>query len=239
MKDAVRGNFDESVTAYDAYERRTRRFSSLARLLWAEMRRRSERSLDTVLDAGAGSGASTGVLEGGASTLVALDISRGMLQANDAGTGVQGDLDSLPLVGGSLDAIAYTASLFLVPEPELAIREAARVLRPGGVVGAVVPVGWFDDDGRDVFASLGRESRSPADPDDVIGAVSEAFDTVEGTWRFASTADDIRLFHTIPALGARLYPRATTEDRARNVRDLLEPVDGTYEERWRWVVGSS
>lgn len=239
MKDAVRGNFDESVPSYDAYERRTRRFSTLARLLWAEMRRRSERPLDTVLDAGAGTGASTWVLEDRSSRVVALDISREMLRANDTGGCVQGDLDSLPFPDGSLDAVAYTASLFLLPDPGRAIREASRVLRPGGVVGAVAPLGWFDDDGRDVFTSLGRESRSPTEPDDVTGAVSAAFEAFGGTWRFASTADDIRLFHSIPALGARLYPRASTEERTRKVRDLLEPVEGTYEERWRWVVGST
>lgn len=239
MKDVVRGNFDESVSAYDAYERRTRRFSTLARLLWAEMSRQSERSLNTVLDAGAGTGASTWVLEDGSSTLVALDISREMLRANDAGGRVQGDLDSLPFLDASFDAIAYTASLFLVPDPGRAIREASRVLRSGGVVGAVVPDGWFDDDGRDVFRELGRESRSPTDPEDVTGAVSAEFEAVGGTWQFASTAGDIRLFHSIPALGARLYPRASTEERARKVRHLLEPVEGTYEERWRWVVGST
>lgn len=236
MKDAVRANFDESVAAYDAYESRTRRFSTLARLLWAEMRRKSVGSLDTVLDAGAGTGASTDVLEEGTTTLVALDISREMLRANETEARVQGDLDSLPFREGSLDAVAYTASLFLVPDPARAIREASRVLRSGGVVGAVAPVGWFDD-GRDVFASLGRESRSPADPEDVTGTVSAEFETVEGAWRFASTAGDIRLFHSIPALGARLYPRTAPEDRARKARDLLEPVEGTFEERWRWVVG--
>lgn len=30
MKAAIRANFDESVTAYDAYERRTNRFTTLA-----------------------------------------------------------------------------------------------------------------------------------------------------------------------------------------------------------------
>ena len=237
LKEAVRENFDASVPAYEAYERRTGRFGALARLLLAEMRAAADRPLGTLLDAGAGSGISTAVLAESGSRTVALDLSRGMLRANDAGAPVQGDLDRLPFPGDSFDGVAFTASLFLVPDPAVAVREARRVCRPGGVVGAVAPLGWVDAKGVDVFEALDRDSRSPAGADEVAAPLAREFATETGTWRFAATAGDLELFHAIPAMAARLYPGEPPAERVRRATDLVGAVEGTVEERWRWVVG--
>lgn len=237
LKDAVRSNFDASVSAYEAYERRTGRFGSLARLLLAEMTTRADGPLDTVLDAGAGTGISTRILAGSGARTVALDISRGMLRANDAPDRVQGDFDRLPFPENAFDAVAFTASLFLVSEPAVAVREARRVCRPGGVVGAVAPLGWVDADGTDVFESLERDSRSPAGTDEVARAVASEFATETGTWRFASTAEDLVQFHAIPAMAARLFPADPPEERIRKATDLVGSLEGTVEQRWRWIVG--
>jgi cyclopropane-fatty-acyl-phospholipid synthase len=236
MKEAVRTNFDDSVAAYDAYERRTNRFTTLARLLWAEMRERAD-DVQTVLDAGAGTGVSTRVFAEHAPRTVALDLSREMLGQIRDGDPVQGDFDALPVADASVDAVAFTASLFLTPEPEAAAREAARVLRSGGVVGAVAPLGWVRADGSDVFADLDRESRSPADAGSVEAALDDAFAVETGVWRFATTAEDVRQFHAIPAMAARLYPRLSPEERVEMARDLLADLSGTVEQRWRWIVG--
>lgn len=237
LKDAVRANFDASVSAYEAYERRTGRFGSLARLLLAEMTARADGPLDAVLDAGAGTGISTAVLADSGARTVALDISREMLRANDAPDRVQGDVDRLPFPGNAFDAVAFTASLFLVSDPAVAVREARRVCRPGGVVGAVAPLGWVDEDGTDVFESLERDSRSPTGSDEVARAVASEFAVETGTWRFASTAEDLVDFHAIPAMAARLYPTDPPEERIRKATDLVGSLEGTVEQRWRWVVG--
>lgn len=237
MKDIIRGNFDASVSAYDAYERRTGRFEALARLLHAEMATRLDGPLETVLDAGAGSGASTRALADSTARPVALDISREMLSAVESFPRVQGDFDHLPFADGVFDGVAFTASLFLAPDPAVAVGEAARVLRPGGVVGAVAPLGWDTADGTDVFDGLDRESRSPTGTGEVEAALADAFDVTAGTWRFATTADDLRLFHAIPAMAARLYPKYAPEERVELAHDLLATVEGTLEQRWRWVVG--
>ena len=238
LKDAIRQNFDLSADAYDAYEARTGRFRTLARLLQSEMDRLSETPPDRLLDAGAGTGASTRVLAERAESVVALDASREMLRANDAPARLQGDFDHLPLGEDTVDAVAFTASLFLVPDPSVAAREARRVCRDGGVVGAVAPLGWVDADGRDVFATLDRDSRSPVGADAVETALGDAFDALEtGTWRFATTAADVAQFHCIPAMAARLYPKSSPEERVRKAGTLLDTLEGTFEQRWRWVVG--
>ncbi|AQL44784.1 cyclopropane-fatty-acyl-phospholipid synthase (plasmid) [Halorientalis sp. IM1011] len=237
MKDVVRRNFDASVDAYSTYERRTNRFTALAQLLAAEMRARTDGGFGTVLDAGAGTGVSTRVVAEMATDTIALDISREMMAEIESPTRLQADFDQLPLVDRSVDGVAFTASLFLVPDPEPAVREAARVLRSGGVVGAVAPLGWVRPDGKDVFEGLDRESRSPAGATEVRDALADAFAITTGTWRFSTTAANLRLFHAIPAMAARLYPNLDTEERVAKARELLDSLDGTFEQRWRWIVG--
>lgn len=237
MKDVIRTNFNDSVSAYVTYERRTGRFTALSRLLATEMEGRTDDPFAFVLDAGAGTGVSTRVFADRAQRTVALDISREMLRELESAPRVEADFDHLPFVDTSFDGVAFTASLFLVPEPAVAAREAARVLRPGGVVGAVAPLGWVDADGEDVFAALERESRSPTRTDEVESALADAFDVTTGTWRFATTAADVRRFHAIPAMAARLYPNLATEERVAKARDLLDGLEGTVEQRWRWIVG--
>lgn len=236
MKEAIRENFDGSVSAYDAYEAETGQFGTLATRLSRTLRTHHEGPIRRLLDAGAGSGSSAAALEGISDAVVALDLSRSMLARNPCPQRVQGDFDSLPLRCGTFDAVAFTASLFLTPAPETAVAEANRVRTSDGVVGAVAPEGWYIG-GADVFERVGRESRSPAPTSAVIAAFEETFDTVSGVWRFEVTAEQIRRFHSIPAVGARLYPRLPPEERATRVGELFADIEGTGEQRWRWLIG--
>lgn len=234
MKRAVRDNFDLSVQAYQAYEARTGRFEALARRLKRAMVDRGA-SVDRVLDAGAGAGASTAVFAE-AGEVVALDASRGMLAANGAPRRVLGDIERLPLRDACVDAVAFTASLFMVPDPARAVREARRVLRDGGVVGATVPAGWYSG-GEDVFADRRRESRSPQSPAAVREALEAVFPVDRGRWSFDSSAEAVRAFHRIPAGAARLYPTLPPAERQAKADALLADLDGPVEERWQWFVG--
>ena len=73
-------------------------------------------------------------------TLIALDLPGPRLAgvcaaAAAAGaplSGVYADCRSLPFASASLDAILFAYSLEVIPAPEQALAEAARVLRPGG-----------------------------------------------------------------------------------------------------------
>jgi cyclopropane-fatty-acyl-phospholipid synthase len=238
VKEHVRANFDASPAAYETYEARTGRFAALAERLLDLMRERQRGTLDRALDAGAGSGASTRVLEREGYDVVALDISRAMLRANEARNRVQADFDVLPFAARRFDGVAFTASLFLTTTPDRAAREAHRVVRPGGTVGAVAPLGWTTADGRDVFEVVGTEVRSPTATDDVEAALRAAFDVTTGTWTFETTAQDLRLFHAVPAMAARLYPRLDPEQRVERAGRLLADVEGPLRQHWRWFVGA-
>ena len=78
----------------------------------------------------------------------------------------QGDARALPFEDDSIDAAVLTAVLGEIPEPEAALREIARVLRPGGrlVVGELFGDPHFTSPGalkrRAATAGLSLEHRS-------------------------------------------------------------------------------
>jgi ubiquinone/menaquinone biosynthesis C-methylase UbiE len=90
-------------------------------------------------DLGAGTGAVSAALAPVVARVVAVDNSAAMLQAArrrlHGVTNVElrrGDLEDLPIEDGSLDAATLILVLPYVAQPERALREAARVLKPGG-----------------------------------------------------------------------------------------------------------
>jgi ubiquinone/menaquinone biosynthesis C-methylase UbiE len=61
-----------------------------------------------------------------------LDIARSLADALPNVEFVEGDAAALPLANGSFDAVVFHTTLCHVPEPEVALGEAVRVLRRGG-----------------------------------------------------------------------------------------------------------
>jgi ubiquinone/menaquinone biosynthesis C-methylase UbiE/DNA-binding transcriptional ArsR family regulator len=97
--------------------------------------------LGRVLDLGTGTGRMLRLLGPRADSAVGVDRSRDMrivarasvLSDGLANCSVQaGDMHALGFEAASFDLVSIDRALRAVPEPDLAVREAARVLRPGG-----------------------------------------------------------------------------------------------------------
>jgi demethylmenaquinone methyltransferase/2-methoxy-6-polyprenyl-1,4-benzoquinol methylase len=105
----------------------------------AGWRRATREALDpgrgsTVLDVAAGTAVSTVELAAGGVHAIACDFSQGMLRAG-AGRSVPkvaGDAMALPLADESVDGVVISFGLRNVADPRAALREFARVTRPGG-----------------------------------------------------------------------------------------------------------
>lgn len=97
-----------------------------------------------VVDMGAGEGELALLLARFAGRVTAVDQSQAMLKevrskAEAAGLGsvvqvCESDMESLPLADASADAVFLSQALHHAAQPEAAVREAARILRPGGQV---------------------------------------------------------------------------------------------------------
>ncbi|MGD9688232.1 MAG: ArsR/SmtB family transcription factor [Phycisphaerales bacterium] len=96
----------------------------------------------TVADLGCGTGNVSELLAPVVKRVIAVDQSEPMLSAarKRVGSGaknvefVRGDLTALPLADESVDAAICVLVLHHLPEPEAAVREMARIIRPGGVM---------------------------------------------------------------------------------------------------------
>src|SRR4051794_9887259 len=91
---------------------------------------------DTVLDLGAGTGVSTEELARSGAYAVGADLSQGMLRAGHRARPdvplLAGDALALPFADGTFDAVTISFALRNVVDPDAALREMARVTRPGG-----------------------------------------------------------------------------------------------------------
>ena len=131
--------FDGVAKYYD----RTNTIASMGQdKLWRIATRKSLnlRKGERVLDLAAGTGVSTAELSKSGAYAVGADFSIGMLQA---GVGVKAVKESgvpllaadglhLPFKDGAFDAVTISFGLRNIVDPDAALREMARVVRPGG-----------------------------------------------------------------------------------------------------------
>lgn len=117
-----------------------------------------------VLDVPVGGGvALRGLRAGQRVTYLAADIAPAMLQRTAANAArrwapvqpLQADVGRLPLRDGCVDLAVSFTGLHCFPDPERAVHELARVLRPGGVLTGSA---FLNDTGRryDVMRAVGR-----------------------------------------------------------------------------------
>jgi SAM-dependent methyltransferase len=88
------------------------------------------------LDAGCGAGLALSLAAARGATVSALDAAPGLIEIArrrvPEATIEQGDLEELPFLDQSFDAVSGFNSFQYAANPEAALREALRVLRPGG-----------------------------------------------------------------------------------------------------------
>jgi SAM-dependent methyltransferase len=98
----------------------------------------------TVLDVGTGTGVAARVLAARGARPVGVDLAPEMLRHGGARRppGVAGDAAALPVADAAVGGAVYAFCLNHLADPERALREAARVVAPGGVVlGSVFATG--------------------------------------------------------------------------------------------------
>jgi ArsR family transcriptional regulator len=125
---------------------------------------------ERVADIGTGTGGMLPLLAEFAEHIVAVDISKEMLRharqrAKALGLGnvefVKADLHDLPLEDASVEAAFATLVLHHAPDPAAAVREMARILRPGGAL-VVVDLSahgheWLREEQGDIWLGFTRD----------------------------------------------------------------------------------
>jgi ubiquinone/menaquinone biosynthesis C-methylase UbiE len=140
-----------------------------------------------VLEVGCGTGVLTRVLAGlpEVDRVVGVDVAGSLVdKARELAAGVpnlefeEADARSLPFAGVRFDVVVFDSTLSHVSEPELALAEAFRVLRPGGLLAA------FDGDYATATVAL--------DDHDPLQACVDAM--------MANSVTDRRVMRRLPAL---------------------------------------
>jgi SAM-dependent methyltransferase len=123
-----------------------------------------------VADVGTGTGGMLPFLAQVASRIVAIDLSAEMLRrarAKAKALGLrevsflQGDLGALPLERGAVDAAFAALVLHHAPRPLVALREMARIVKPGGVVVVLDLMShgldWLREEQADLWLGFGKD----------------------------------------------------------------------------------
>lgn len=177
----------------------------------------------TIIDVGAGTGKLTRVLVGTGADVLAVEPDAEMaeeLQSQVPGIEVYlGRGEAIPLADASADAITYGQAWHWV-EGERGTAEAARVLRPGGVLALL----WNTGDDASPLVARMLEIMGPPPSDRYLSAgvrVGAPFGPVEEAqfrWSSPVTAADV----LDSARSRSTFIQAAPEEQARILRELTE-----------------
>ncbi len=115
----------------------------------------------TIADLGAGDGSFSLLLAARAKRVIAVDSSEKMLEVGrEQATRAEieniefrtGDMEELPIDSGSVDLVFFSQSLHHALHPALALKEAARILAPGGRVAVLDLAKHRFEEARELYA---------------------------------------------------------------------------------------
>ena len=249
IKEAVQGNFDASSDRYLAFEEKWGFFRTLNAALLSRMPLPEKAD---ILDIGCGTGASSRqMLEAVPQSRVwGLDYSPGMLAAARCRIGeserlsfVEGDAARLSeYFTFQFDAVIYSASVFLIPDYQESLKQAADLLKTGGQVGLTFMDGLHDWEGHNLFqladeaAKEGVSLRKPVKMAEFQSFFRETFPAHE-SWNedFLLPDDLLQEFFSIPAMSAGLFPGIAYAERVQKVSALFRHMP-SGEILFRWVM---
>jgi ubiquinone/menaquinone biosynthesis C-methylase UbiE len=234
FKAAVEKNFDQSADAYDRFEDRHHLFETLTR---RQLELIEPSMPERILDVGCGTGISTLALfqamAGRSPNIYAIDISeRMLLRARERCKSfpgiyfIRGDAETLSAYfNESFDAIFYTASIFLLPGFAESLRQASRLLLPGGVLSISYYAGLFDEKGDDAIkkAFPDQKYQYGAVPIDDLVSCLETLPETRTTrvdFRFEVSPEFLFDFLSIPAQSSGLFPKIPYLERIPKVREV-------------------
>jgi len=252
IKEAIKGNFDQSSSHYQAFEDTHGFFRQLNENLLREM---NLPDAAAVLDVGCGTGASSRqILEAVPGCRVwGIDISASMLAEARSRTGrserltfVLGDAARLEEHFDFLfDAVVYSASVFLLPDFRESLTQAHNLLKDGGVVGLTFMDGVYDEAGNNLFqladrvAGEGVSLKKPVMLSDLRSFFGDLFISAK-VWNvdFRLGEEALRQFFSVPAMSAGLFPGVEYDKRLLKVGRLFEYLPKTaHLFRWMLMVG--
>jgi len=228
---------------------------------WAELDATATRSGTRLLDIGCGSGLLMSLAAGRGAAVAGVDVSPGLLTV--AATRLPAadlwlaDMQQLPFPDAAFDSVTAVNAVQFAAEPRIALAEAARVCRPGGLVGLAA----FAEPDRVqstavhlAMAALSPPEReaehapyalsSPGGLEAALtgaGLLVAAKGEVECVWRYQTAADAVRAL-----IGSAGGTRAVQDAGQPAVRAAIEtalipftdPADGTIAMHnvFRWVT---
>lgn len=239
VKRNVAYNFDQSAEAYQAFEDQFHFFAGLTVRLadFIDLQPGSD-----VLDVGCGSGVSARTLhEAYGCRVLGVDLSPRMVQIGRAlcDNGpielVVGDGERLmELVGGRrFDYVMYNASIFVFPDVDRTIREAAACLRAGGKIAYSFYPRLSDEADNDLLEMAFRRTGQPPPRHRVITTYERASEALEAycgpvihdRWVQQWDLALMKAFYSIPAQSASLFPGCPYDERRARAAALLEKLD--------------
>ena len=165
---------------------------------------------ERILDLAAGTGTSSAALAKGGAEVVACDLSEGMIEVGRERHPeiefVHGNAMDLDFEDGSFDAVTISWGLRNIPDPQLALREMARVVRPRG---RLVVLEFSTPPSR-VFRGMYNVYQST-----VMPAIARLVSTNDGAYDYL--VESIRAWPTQEELGRMIAANGWSEVEYRNL----------------------